>query len=180
MKHLFNDMDNSEKRRILEQHRGGIEVNTQYFRKLLTKKLGEVKPLIGEQETQQDQQPKKEVKTITNKIASEGIKNVTSQMISSPAFPGALSGGAIMGEFGGVNYIWDMSGVEGCPTIRGREEGVILSENNSYLLTDKEAMVKIGANDANPKGVFVGFVGQNNKFVLYFTNKNSYKCKDTA
>jgi hypothetical protein len=49
MKNLFNDLSESEKSRILEQHEGGKTLVIENFQKLLTNKLGSVKPLVSEQ-----------------------------------------------------------------------------------------------------------------------------------
>jgi len=48
MKHILNNISESEKNSIREQHKDKILVNTLNFQKNLTKKLGEVKPLIYE------------------------------------------------------------------------------------------------------------------------------------
>lgn len=48
MKHLLNDMSESEKKSIREQHYGGMIINTSKFKKLLESKLGNSKPLISE------------------------------------------------------------------------------------------------------------------------------------
>ena len=42
-------MTEQEKNSILEQHVGGMKVNSENFSKLLNSKLGDSKPLIGEQ-----------------------------------------------------------------------------------------------------------------------------------
>jgi hypothetical protein len=50
MKHLLNDLSEEEKNRIREQHTGGKKIMIENFNQLLNKKLGEVKPLINEQD----------------------------------------------------------------------------------------------------------------------------------
>ena len=46
MKHLLNNISHQEKKNILEQHKGGIVVSNKNFQKLLTNKLGNVKPIM--------------------------------------------------------------------------------------------------------------------------------------
>ncbi len=53
MKNLLNNISSDEKQRILEQHSGGKLIDTRNFRRLLESKLGNVKPLIVEQEVKQ-------------------------------------------------------------------------------------------------------------------------------
>jgi hypothetical protein len=48
MKHLLNNLDSEEKRNILEQHTGGINLSINNFDKLVNNKLGSVDPLINE------------------------------------------------------------------------------------------------------------------------------------
>ncbi|NIP32035.1 MAG: hypothetical protein GTO02_21635, partial [Candidatus Dadabacteria bacterium] len=68
-----------------------------------------------------------------NKINSEGIKNVSDDMINSDQFAGDYSGYVFGGTFKGVNYRWDASGVEGMSGVRGFVDGYIISEKNSKL-----------------------------------------------
>lgn len=49
MKHLLNNLSQEEKTRILEQHNGGMSIDTSKFKKLLESASGNVKPLISEQ-----------------------------------------------------------------------------------------------------------------------------------
>ena len=51
MKHILNDISKKEKNRILEQHSGGKTIDTTKFKRLLESTLGNVKPLISEQDT---------------------------------------------------------------------------------------------------------------------------------
>ena len=48
MKHLLNNISQEEKNRILEQHRGGKSIDTTRFKVLLESSMGNVKPLIYE------------------------------------------------------------------------------------------------------------------------------------
>ena len=49
MKHLLNNLSESEKNEILKQHTDVIKVVSENFDKLTESKLGNVKPLISEQ-----------------------------------------------------------------------------------------------------------------------------------
>ena len=113
-----------------------------------------------------------EIETITNKIKSEGIKNVSNEMTTSPQFKGEYSGHQFGGEFNGVNYQWDASGVEGMSGVRGFVEGDVITEKNSYLSNFK-------IEDADPSGVFVGFLSDSGSaFVCYDTQSGKPKCKN--
>lgn len=48
MKHIFNNLSEEEKSRILEQHAGGKEFIIENFNNLVENKLGNVKPLVNE------------------------------------------------------------------------------------------------------------------------------------
>lgn len=50
MKHLLNNLSENEKNSIREQYTGELNVVTENFKKFVSKKLGDVKP-ISEQET---------------------------------------------------------------------------------------------------------------------------------
>jgi hypothetical protein len=52
MKHLLNNISEEEKNRIREQHTGGKKIVIENFNKLLNSKLGDAKPLISEQKTE--------------------------------------------------------------------------------------------------------------------------------
>ena len=49
MKHILNEMSDEEKNSIRSQHTGSLQVQTERFKKLVENKLGNVKPLISEQ-----------------------------------------------------------------------------------------------------------------------------------
>jgi len=125
--------------------------------------------LLNEQVTGETQsQP--EQKVVSSKL-SEGIQNVTPQMIQSPPFQGSYSSSTFGGNFNGVEYEWIGDGVEGMSGIRGISDGVVLTENNSYL-------IQKGITDADPNGTCVGFVTDNNqiKFTCYKTTGGTIKC----
>lgn len=50
MKHILNDLSEEEKNSIREQHTGGMKVMTESFSKLINSKLGDVKPILAEQD----------------------------------------------------------------------------------------------------------------------------------
>lgn len=287
MKNLFNNISFDEKKRILEQHRGGVSLEIKNFQKLLKNKLGNVQPLMegaklsqnegaklsqinpGEVKEQGDQATPeqnryvaagyKEVADIDlpngnyignpdgyeqaaqaeklfnvsdlhiydksnkktgyvinlevasrsgvqnanviitnkkanydgiyyfkdvgykpteqpqnqkliNKVATEGLKNITPQMISSPPFDGYYSGYVISGTFGGVDYSWDFNGVEGMSGVRGSVDGQIETESNDYLMRNSRV------TDADPNGTWVGFGGGGTHFGCYKTTGGNIKC----
>jgi hypothetical protein len=51
MKHILNNISQEEKNRILEQHSGGKTIDTSKFKRLLESTMGDVKPLIAEEDT---------------------------------------------------------------------------------------------------------------------------------
>ena len=172
MKHLLNNLSEEEKNRIREQHTGGMNIFTKKFNKLSTEKSGNVKPLINEQESEINPQSQTEVKTVVNKVASEGIKNVTPEMMSSPQFKGDYSGYVFGGTFNGVKYDWDCNGVDGMSGIRGMVVGEIISETveNMFKAVGKSM------TDGKPGTPCVGFYSSNSKFLIYTTTSGKPKC----
>ncbi len=51
MKHLLNNLTESEKKGILQQYEGSLIVETSRFKKLMGTKLGDVKPLVEDKES---------------------------------------------------------------------------------------------------------------------------------
>lgn len=272
MKHLLNDLSNEDKKSIREQHTGGMKVMTENFRKLLNSKHGDAKPLVLEQESNNDRynaagykkvndinlpngsyvgnppgvekvaspanlyyvsdlhiydksgkstgylislenpsrsgyenadvvitdkksdmpgtyffkdlgyKPTEQsqtnapqnTKTLTNKVASEGIKNVTSQMMSDPPFPGEYSGYGFGGVFGGINYMWDCNGVEGMSGVRGMVDGIVLTETIENMLSYQDAEI----TDGKPGSPCVGFHSDQVKFIIYTSIDGKSKCKN--
>ena len=114
-----------------------------------------------------------QTKTIKNKVATEGLKNVTPQMVESPPFDGDLGAYSFGGVFNGVNYVWDCNGVEGMYGVRGIGiTGKIISDKNETL----SQLTKEEITDAQKGGNFIGFYGSSNKFVIYTTTLNKPKC----
>jgi len=52
MKHLLNNLTSDQKTKILEQYSGGINLSINNFNKLVNNKLGDVKPLLKEDNVQ--------------------------------------------------------------------------------------------------------------------------------
>ena len=50
MKHILNNLSEEVKNSIREQHTGGMSVNTDRFKTLMESKLGNVKPMVSEEE----------------------------------------------------------------------------------------------------------------------------------
>ena len=128
----------------------------------------------GYQPTKQEEQEEPKRKKVSSKL-SEGIQNVLPQMIQSPPFKGTYSSSTFGGNFNGVDYEWVANGVEGMSGIRGISYGVVLTENNSYL-------VQKGITDADPSGTWVGFADDNGriKFACYKTTGGTIKCTNNS
>ena len=164
MKHLLNNLSEEEKNNIRQKHKGGLKVTTENFKRLVDTKSGLVKPLVNEQS---ETSGTTETPEIVTNVATEGIKNVTDQMIQSPPFKGYYSGYVIQGEFNNTNYSWNLRGVEGMSGIRGMIEGVITCERNSTLSTEKYG---IEFPDLLENGVWVGFYSETysqGQFICY-------------
>ena len=54
MKHILNDLTEDEKNSIREQHTGGMKIMVEGFNKLINSKLGEIKPLVNEQDSKSE------------------------------------------------------------------------------------------------------------------------------
>ena len=78
MKHLLNNLSNEEKNRIREQYEGGMSVDNSRFKKLMESKLGNVKPLITEEENTGTTQTisqmlqRKEFRGLTKNVTGDG------------------------------------------------------------------------------------------------------------
>ena len=153
MKHLFNNLTEQEKNSIREQHTGGMKVR--------------VKP--GEQPVNQN------IKTMINKVASEGIKNVTPAMMSADQFKGNYKDSSFGGTFNGVNYVWDCTGVPGMLTSQFMVAGDIISQTSKNMFA--EINKTPDDNDYNPESPSVGFYDGNGvNFVIYATSDGKVKC----
>lgn len=128
------------------------------------------KRILSEQQTGETK-----TKEVVNKVATEGIKNVTAQMISSPQFKGSYSGYQFGGVFDGVNYQWDCNGVEGMSGVRGLVDGEIITETVDNMF----ASIKQQLTDGKPGTPSVGFYSKTPgaRFFIYTTNDNKVKCK---
>ena len=70
MKHLLNNISQEEKNRILEQHRGGKSIDTTRFKALLESSMGNVKPLISEDDVTTQTTTLDPTRTQTTKVAN--------------------------------------------------------------------------------------------------------------
>ena len=114
---------------------------------------------------------------LINKVATEGIKNVTPQMISSPAFKGSYSGYRFGGVFNNVEYTWDCNDVEGMSGIRGMVNGVIITETIENMLASIDSPDAKPVTDAKPGSLCVGFYSDiNAKFIIYTNTSNKPMC----
>jgi hypothetical protein len=308
MKHLLNDLSEEEKNRIREQHTGGKKIMIENFNQLLNKKLGEVKPLINEQEidgeeeesetpyinpkfaelgyqkvdevnladgeyignpipelydlpdfaklnsvenvfiftkdkkytgyilelsmasrsgednlpvsitgkkvtidgnpkrtfssyykqstsqpsTTVNEQETQTTKTINTKVASEGLKNISDEMVKAAPFIGEYSSSSISGVFNGINYNWDFSGVEGMLGVKGIVQGKITSGYNSDLSNPEDlngkpiesffnSKQKTGSEVVpNNNNVWVGFKGTSSStnFACFTNASGKITCKN--
>jgi hypothetical protein len=80
MKNLFNDLSESEKSRILEQHEGGKTLVIENFQKLLTNKLGSVRPLVMEQDDIVEKQTQELLGLGFKEVSEVNLPNGTYQM----------------------------------------------------------------------------------------------------
>ena len=169
MKHLLNNLSQEEKNSIREQYEGGMSLTTSKFKKLMESHLGDVKPLVMERITGETTNTGQ---TIVNNVATEGIKNVTPEMISSDPFEGTYSGYVFGGTFNNVEYSWNCSGVEGMSGVRGIVSGQIMTET----IENMTSAIKKTSEDAQPNTLCVGFYSSNTKFIIYTTTSNKPKC----
>jgi hypothetical protein len=61
MKHILNNLTEEEKNAIREQHTGGIKIVNENFSKLVNTKLGDVKPMVNEQDGENLSQTQKTI-----------------------------------------------------------------------------------------------------------------------
>ena len=133
------------------------------------------KRILTEDEKNTQQPQPNEVKTLVNKVATEGLKNITSQMVSSPQFAGTYSGYVFGGVFNNVKYQWDCNGVEGMSGIRGMVDGEIITETVEGMATSTGKDM----SDGKPGSYCVGFYKEgaaNSNFVIYTTSAGKPKC----
>ena len=88
MKHLLNNLSEEEKTKIREQHSGGIKIATDKFKTLLESKLGDSKPLVNEQSSQDNN---KILEKFLNGI-DEGGPSFYSKWVFDPNNPNKRSG----------------------------------------------------------------------------------------
>jgi LAS superfamily LD-carboxypeptidase LdcB len=84
MKHLLNNIPQEEKNRILEQHRGGMSIDTTRFKVILESTMGNVKPLISEDETKQEGEETKSDVNLINDLEKIYNKKETFEKQQKP------------------------------------------------------------------------------------------------
>lgn len=60
MKHLLNELSDSEKQRILGQYNDSLIIETKKFNKFINSKLGNVKPLVEQDEEEDEMEDEEE------------------------------------------------------------------------------------------------------------------------
>lgn len=149
---------------------GTINKYNKRFNKLMGSTLGNVKPLISEQDrglnTGKQETEKESIKC---NVETEGIKNVTASMISAPYknFKGTYSGHVISGTFNGVEYVWDLGLIVN--GIRGWSFG--------YIQTGNASDIADLSDDIDPVGQVVGFTNESEDdyFICYKSKSGGYK-----
>ena len=121
------------------------------------------------EQNQPSEQPKQ---TLVNKVATEGIKNVTPEMISSPQFKGTYSGYVFGGTFNGTEYEWDCNGVEGMSGVRGMIDGDVIADSVDNMFS----AIKKPMTDGKPGTPSVGFLGRGSRFIIYTSTGGKVKC----
>jgi len=122
-----------------------------------------------------DQAVNQNIKPIINKVASEGIKNVTPAMMSSEQFKGNYNASSFGGTFNGVNYVWDCTGVPGIINSQFMVAGDIISETAKNMFA--EIQKTPADNNYNPESPSIGFYDGNGvNFVIYTTTDGKVKC----
>lgn len=110
------------------------------------------------------------VKIVSCKVATEGIKNVTSEMVSSGPFDGFLNEKGIIGTFNGVKYFWDLRGVEGFDKWSNTQmEGKVYAEYAS-----KMTLTGLNNGDVDPNG-FVIAIKEFIDLACFKTKSGTYK-----
>jgi hypothetical protein len=123
-------------------------------------------------QTQPENNEQKPKNTLTNKVSTEGLKNITPEMISSPQFKGDYSGYVFGGVFRDIDYRWDCNGVEGMSGIRGMIDGEIISESVENMFKS----IGKPMTDGKPGTPSVGFYSSQSKFIIYTTTEGGTKC----
>ena len=106
MKHLLNNLSEEEKNSIREQHTEKIKIDTSKFTKLMESKLGDVKPLLHEQNSNQTYKVGQVLKGMRDKdnqtyeIRITQLVNDGSHIVAKIKGPGSYEGKALDGQYG--------------------------------------------------------------------------------
>jgi hypothetical protein len=123
--------------------------------------------LLNEQVTTQTTTvPSGQIKTMTNKVATEGLKNITPEMVAAPPFEGEYSAYSIYGEFNGVGYIWDVQGV-----VNGSVRGIVKGSIGTETIENLCSAAKVGVpRDAKPKSLALQFASNDYSGSIFYTS----------
>ena len=118
--------------------------------------------------------------TVVNKVATEGLKNISQQMVVDPPFPGAWNQYTFGGIYNGVDYQWDCTGVDGMVNSNSGRGGLFVGEivtaNGKDMFMYLEERDR--PTDFNPETNCVGIWNPNSQsgFAIYLTTSNKPKC----
>jgi hypothetical protein len=145
MKNLFNDLSQSEKNRILEQYNNSLIIETKRFNQLMKSQLGDVRPLINEQ-------------NFKDELIKQGYKDITSWYLSDVGVV-YIPDGEYIGE-GTQDYVF-------IKTPKGVDTGYVLFWKEP-INTRGSVRIVIGKN-----GAYIGVNGKFNSLMLNETKLNS-------
>jgi len=150
MKHILNNLSEEEKNAIREQHAGGMKVITENFSKLLNSKLGDVKPLVNEQ-------------------TSDQVVNVVS----------GTAGGGIGGLFASADLIMNGAGtsdqkVKSLCALCKKTKAPITSVGNRMADAIRDSVQGMGTNEKTINNVFASLRSFNDFCSLVNAYQASY------
>lgn len=147
MKHLLNNLSSEEKNNILERYNKSVEVSVKKFKTLVETSLGEVKPLINEDNTTGN--------TVYNDYISKGYKDITTYYFS-PEGVVLIPDGDYVGE--GSGYSEEVMSKDGKNTgyvffytgsVRGlRTSTVRVTQNGGSIGSSGGKITKILLNES--------------------------------
>lgn len=119
------------------------------------------------------EQNEEQSKVILNKVGTEGLKNITPEMVSDPPFKGEYSGYIISGVFKNVEYQWDCHGVQNFSGVRGIVNGTIGTETIENMCVGLKLTCP---EDVKPNSLALQFDSGNTQMLIYTTNSGKAVC----